>query len=415
MPDNGQGRGETALGVIVEVELCSEGVLAPEVGGDELVYVLLRWKGRPVGRLILEGDRLPGESSLRRMALEAAAPGILMVEIEKAPGGSVLAALGGSAESAGKRHPQSADVSVIIATRDRPEDLSDCLEALRGLDPPPGEIVVVDSASGEAAGAATVAGRWNARLIRLEQPGLSRARNAGALAATGRILAFLDDDCRVDPGWLLDLCAGFTDDGVEVVTGQLLPREIETEAQRLFLRYSHMDLRGFIPRRYERGVSPSPHWPIDAWRMGSGGNLAVRADVLRRLGGFRLSLGLGTPARGGEDLFLLWSIVRGGGAVVYRPGAMAWHRHHRTEEALRRVLFGYGAGHAAYLRAIRAAGAARRPVALYRLSFYADRLSRWARSIAGLSPVPASLVLREVAGSLAGGRLGRKAEWQAAR
>jgi glycosyltransferase involved in cell wall biosynthesis len=179
--------------------------------------------------------------------------------------------------------------------------------------------VVADSASRDPAAVAAVARGAGARLVRLEKPGLSRARNAGAAAASGSILAFLDDDCRVDPTYLDQLRAGFTDDGVWAVTGLLLPLELDTEAQRLFLRYSHMDRRGFLPRRFDRDSRPSRHWPVDAWQMGSGGNLAVRAARLARLGGFHTALGLGTPARGGEDLFLLWSVVQGGGASCSVP------------------------------------------------------------------------------------------------
>src|SRR4029078_9142410 len=86
-----------------------------------------------------------------------------------------------------------------------------------------------------------------------------------------------------------------------------------------------------------------------------------------------------------------------------RPGAMARHRHHRGIGALREVLFGYGAGHGAYLRAARRAGASRSGVRFYKMSFYADRASRILRSLLGRWPVPANLVVRELRGSMAGG------------
>ena len=432
-----------------EMELSEGDAAPPQLGSAALVYVLFRWKGRPVGRLVvLRGEELSARA-FRSAAFEASAAGILAAEIERpgrASGGAAPALdspvdalrrlatlmdidpparLGASPgmddrdrsrkEVAPSAIPDASDVSVVIATRDRPDDLATCLAALRALDPPPGEIVVADSASRDAAAVASVARGAGARLVRLERPGLSRARNAGAAAASGRFLAFLDDDCRVDRGWLDGLRAGFADEGVEAVTGLLLPLEIDTEAQQLFLRYSHMDLRGFLPRRFDRTSRPSRHWPIDAWRMGSGGNLAVRASSFTGLGGFRGTLGLGTPARGGEDLFLLWSIVRAGGSVVFRPDAMARHRHHRSIDALRQVLFGYGAGHAAYLRAALASGAPRATVRFYKMSYYADRAARIARSILGLWPVPAGFVLRELRGSMEGGGLARRAEDEAAR
>ena len=73
-------------------------------------------------------------------------------------------------------------------------------------------------------------------------------------------------------------------------------------------------------------------------------------------------------------------------------------------------MFGYGAGHAAYLRAVREVGAGFVAVLGYRASFWADRLLRLGRSVTGLSPVPAGMVVREMAGSLCGGHLGRRAE-----
>jgi GT2 family glycosyltransferase len=404
-----------SAGRIVEIDL-SRSADPPNLAAGGTCYVLFRWKGRPVGRVIVDARQSLSAEAFRREAIEASAAGLIAAEIEQSGPGSGLSALRavpGAEPATGRLMP--AEISVVIASRDRPEELSDCLAALGRLNPAPGEVVVVDSASARREEVAATASRAGARLVRVDRPGLSRARNAGAVQAKGKVIAFLDDDCRVDAGWLTALCAGFTDDGVEAVTGQLLPSQLLTEAQRWFLLYSHMDRRGFTPRWFDRREAESAYWPVDAWRMGSGGNLAVRSDAFERCGGFSLALGLGTPARGGEDLFLLWSLIRAGGSVVYRPDAMAWHRHHSSMKALREVLFGYGAGHAAYLRAIRAAGESGRTLRRYRLMFTFDRFRRCARSMLGLSPVPASLVLRELAGSLAGGRLGRRAELEAAR
>lgn len=397
-------------GRVIELDLASIAPDGPDLSGSELLYVLLRWNGRPVGRLVLDESFRPDGPGFRRAALEASSAGIFFAEVEAANPASPFGALGGPVESA--LRPSA--VSVIVATRDRPSQLDRCLGAVRALQPAPGEIVVADSASSRPDEVASVAGAHGARVVRLPEKGLSLARNAGAREATGAVLAFLDDDCRVDPGWLAALCRGFADDAVAAVAGQLLPAELRTEAQRSFLRYSHMDRRGFVPHRFHIGVAESVHWPLDVWRIGSGGNLAIRAAAFARAGGFRRSLGLGTAARGGEDLFALWSILRAGGAVVYRPDALAWHAHHAEPGALRGVLFGYGVGHAAYLRAARGSGARRGAVARYRASFYSDRLVRLARSLAGVSPIPPGLVLREMSGSLVGGLLGRRAERDAA-
>ena len=405
MTQHAHAAGTLTAGV-VELDLASEPLRPPETAGAELVYLVLRWKGRPVGRLVLEGASPPDAETFRHAVLEAAAAGIFFAELEARDPEPSLARL----RSSGEATVSPDAVSVVVATRNRPDDLAECLTAIGEMHPAPGEIIVADSASARPDEIARIVIELGARLVRLDEPGLSLARNAAAREVSGSVIAFLDDDCRVDPGWLTALCSGFSDDGVGVVAGQLLPRELHTDAQRLFLRYSHMDRRGFVPHRFQLDAEESPHWPLDVWRIGSGGNLAVRAATFERVGGFRRYLGLGTAARGGEDLFFLWSVLRAGEAAVYRPDAVAWHRHHERLDALHDVMFGYGAGHAAYLRAVREVGAGFVAVLGYRASFWADRLLRLGRSVTGLSPVPAGMVVREMAGSLCGGHLGRRAE-----
>lgn len=392
---------KTVRGVVVEIDLHGGCEVPQELLEAEAAYVLLRWRGRPVGRMVFGAGSRFRRDRFEAEARETAAAGIVAAETEWAEKNVPLdlprPGFGGSGAD-------PAEVSVVVATRDRPGDLAACLDALAALDRPPGEVIVVDSGSVNAEETASVAAAAGARTVRLDVPGLSLARNHGFGMASGSILAFLDDDCRADPAWLDAICAGFDDPAVEAVTGQLLPGEIATEAQRAFLGYSHMDRRGFLPARFDAGSRPSRYWPVDTWRIGSGGNLAVRADCFRRLGGFSEQLGLGTDALGGEDLFLLWSVIRDGGTAAYRPEAMAWHRHHREMESLERVMFGYGAGHAAYLRAIVKQGAPRGTVLLYRLSFLYDRLVRLVRSAVGAAPYPSRLVRRELAGSFAGSK-----------
>jgi O-antigen biosynthesis protein len=384
-------------GRVIELALDLKPLRPPEIGPHEMAYIVLRHRGRAVGRLLVDGSRGPHGMALLAEARALAAEGIAAADAES---GVVRLAAG----------PAAAAVSVVIATRNRPDDLRSCLAAVRAQIPAPGEIVVADSASDDPAQVAVIAREAGARLVRCDRAGLSRARNAGASAARGAVLAFLDDDCRADAGWLAGIVHGFEDAGVDAVTGSFAPSELATWPQILFLEYAHMDRRGALPRRFTRSRAESRHWPLDAWRMGSGGNLAIRAEAFRARGGFRPDLGLGTPALGGEDLYLLWSTIHAGRDVVYRSDAMAWHRHHRGLDALRRVMFGYGAGHAAFVRAAVRAGAPKARAVVYVASFWYDRLKRLGRALLTGRPARVGLVLREAAGMLAGMRLGRRAE-----
>jgi hypothetical protein len=98
-------------------------------------------------------------------------------------------------------------VTVCLCTRDSPGYARLCLDSLRSqtVGPQGFEVVVVDSASAAEAAAELrrlVAAMPNARLLRLERPGLSLARNAGARAATGDYVAFIDDDAAAAPDWV---------------------------------------------------------------------------------------------------------------------------------------------------------------------------------------------------------------------
>src|ERR1700739_3707421 len=99
------------------------------------------------------------------------------------------------------------DVTVCICTHDRPGYIRDCLGGLRQqtVSPDRLEILVVDSAStGDVpAQLAHMVGEIdNARLLRVEQSGVSNARNAGALAASGAYVAYIDDDAIPAPDWI---------------------------------------------------------------------------------------------------------------------------------------------------------------------------------------------------------------------
>jgi hypothetical protein len=77
--------------------------------------------------------------------------------------------------------------------------------------------------------------------------------------------------------------------------------------------------------------------------------MAFRTDLLRRLGGFPTSLGVRTPAQGGEDLAALYEVVAGGGRLAYVPSAVVWHPHPRDRAAFVDKLRAYGVGLTAHL------------------------------------------------------------------
>jgi cellulose synthase/poly-beta-1,6-N-acetylglucosamine synthase-like glycosyltransferase len=96
--------------------------------------------------------------------------------------------------------PEGVRLSVIVPVRDAAVQLEDCLTALARCEGPPREVIVVDDGSRDDP--AAVAAAHGARLVRTAGEGPAAARNAGARAARGELLFFLDADCRAQPSTL---------------------------------------------------------------------------------------------------------------------------------------------------------------------------------------------------------------------
>jgi GT2 family glycosyltransferase len=112
-------------------------------------------------------------------------------------------------------------ISVVIPARDAADVLPATLDALR--QPEVAEVVVVNNGSSDRT--AEIAREAGALVLSLARPGRAAARNAGAGAAPGERLAFLDADCRPEPGWAaaIDRCLGeapLVGGAVEIETGE---------------------------------------------------------------------------------------------------------------------------------------------------------------------------------------------------
>jgi O-antigen biosynthesis protein len=282
-------------------------------------------------------------------------------------------------------------VSVVICTRDRPaQQLNACLEGLRRQQYPRYDVVVVDNAPTSDSARVVVeslAGDMPVRYIVEPRPGLSRARNAGVEAATGEIIAFLDDDEEPDVHWLAELACGFArGPDVGCVSGVVLPARLDTRAQELFQRLGgHSKGRGFCSIVSSRHGPQSPLYPLPPF--GVGANMAFRREVLGRVGGFDVALGAGTPALAGEDTLALTLALLADYRIVYQPTAVMRHHHRSDLASLSRQMEGYSVG----LTAFYAALLRRRPSTLFGLVVLLPRALSYFRGTAaeGSAATPA--------------------------
>lgn len=242
-------------------------------------------------------------------------------------------------------------VSVVVATLDRPDDLRACLESLTNHQSQHVvEIVVVDNNPSSGQTAPVVAAFPGVRLVNETRRGLSYARNCGINASHGAIIVMTDDDVIVAPGWLDYLIAPFMRPDVMIVTGNVLPLQLETRAQRLFEHYGGLG-RGFERREVSTTWFNSfRRTAVPTWTLGATANAAFRATIFHhpQIGLLDESLGAGTPTGCSEDTYLFYKVLKVGYTLVYEPHAYVWHRHRRDMHTLRKQIYSYSKGHVAY-------------------------------------------------------------------
>ncbi len=376
------------------------------------VLLILEWRGRPLGQVTIASGRgvVPRPRLAREIAHECwaslLAPGSdLPPEFGWYRFFSETAAVLGAGSDAVVPLAPEVGASIVIATRDRPEDLARCLASLAALETPRAvEIIVVDNHPGSGLTRPVVERFPGVVLLEEPRPGLSYARNAGIAAARGAVLVCTDDDVTVPPSWLEDLLAPFARPDVLAVTGNVLPAKLETEAERRFEEYGGLG-RGAKPREF------GPEWfhghrrrAAPTWDIGATANAAFRAEVFERadMGAMDEALGAGSPTGCSEDTLVFYRILLAEGTIVYEPRAMVWHHHRATDAALARQLYNYSKGHVAYH--LRTWSAHRDGRALVRLGVELPGLflkRAWWR-VRGRSDYPWRLLRAEVAGTLAG-------------
>jgi len=254
-------------------------------------------------------------------------------------------------ENSGDQRARRLTASVVIATHDRPDDLRECLTLLSEQKTTHSiEIIVVDNHPASGLTAPVVAGFPGIRKIDEVRAGLSFARNAGFAASKGEILVCTDDDVTFPPDWLENLLEPFDRSDVMLVTGNVLPLELETRSQIEFENYGGLG-RGYDRFDYDRKWFDSfRRKAVPTWTIGATANAALRASLLRDpdVGLLDEALGAGTPTGCSEDTYLFYKTLKAGHTIVYHPKAFVWHRHRVGVDALNRQILNYSKGHAAY-------------------------------------------------------------------
>jgi GT2 family glycosyltransferase len=235
-------------------------------------------------------------------------------------------------------------VSVVVPTRDRPDQLRACLDALEAQSAAAFEVVVVDDGSRRPAAVGdVVAAAPHARLLSGTGRGPAAARNLGAAAARAPVVCFTDDDCRPEPGWIDTLTARLGQATPAVAGPTLTDNSDSVYSAASQVITNHLTESSRNPDRID--FAPTS-------------NLACRAEILRAV-----PFDERFPLAAGEDRDWCLRLAAGGGRLEFEPAARVWHHQNLTAGRFWRQQTRYGRG--AYRFHRRHPGRGREPAAFY--------------------------------------------------
>ena len=200
-----------------------------------------------------------------------------------------------------ERYPR---ISVVVCAYNSERTMEACLASLEALDYPDYEVIVVNDGSTDRTLEITE-GFPFCRIISQPNKGLSTARNVGAEAATGEIVAYTDSDCVADPDWLTYLAARMEAGNLAACGGPNFPPPEDS----------------LVPA----AVAVSPGGPThvlisdEVAEHIAGCNMAFRRETLLELGGF-------DPIyrAAGDDVDICWRFQDAGHAIGFSPAAAVW-------------------------------------------------------------------------------------------
>jgi GT2 family glycosyltransferase len=216
-------------------------------------------------------------------------------------------------------------ISVVVCSYDGARTIRECCERLRSLEYPDYEVIVVDDGSKDDT--AAIAAEFGFRVIRrAANRGLSSARNVGLRAATGDIVAYIDDDAYPDRHWLQYLAHAFFERGaagVAGVGGPNLPPPGD----------------GLVADCVARAPGGPSHVLLSDRRAEHipGCNMAFRRSSLLEVGGFDAQFRVA-----GDDVDLCWRLLHRGWTLRFSPAAIVWHHRRGSVRGYLRQQRGYG-------------------------------------------------------------------------
>lgn len=316
----------------------------------ESAYLLFWWYQVPLGHIWYEaGEPLPNATRI----IEAVSPALDHYNGQRKIGADwramiaqgQMSALGLFLETLFKRSSVSKDetLSVVVCTRNRAAQLANCIRQILACTDKGFELIIVDNAPDDDATRMVVAQFPQVRYVLEPRKGLDIARNTGAQAASGEIIAYTDDDVLVPENWISKLREAFYHPQIMAVTGLVIPHVLKTKAQYIFERNWGFN-KGYLPVLFDRKyfLAKLPYG-VPVWDIGAGANMAFRKAAFQLAGYFDERLDVGASGCSG-DSEMWYRILAEGWSCYYDPALYVFHEHRDTMESLSKQLFSYMRG-----------------------------------------------------------------------
>lgn len=218
--------------------------------------------------------------------------------------------------------PRYPKVSVIVCSYNGAKTLDRCLASLRKVDYPDYEVILVDDGSKDNTQEIAARHPWIVN-IQQKNTGLGIARNVGAAAAQGEVIAYTDSDCMADPDWLYLMVGTLLSGDFGGVGGPNISPPAENWIQACVSAApggpSHVLLTDVV----------AEHIP--------GCNMAFYKWAFDKVGGFDPEY-----RKAGDDVDFCWRLQQEGQVIAFSPSAIVWHYRRFTLQAFRKQQEGYG-------------------------------------------------------------------------
>jgi len=242
------------------------------------------------------------------------------------------------------------EIDIVIPTRNRGPLVVDSLKSLQENSFQNFQVWIVDQSTNALTANAVqslVKGDARFSLISTNTKGADTARNIGIKAGMASIVAFIDDDCRVETNWIENLLHEYEQQpDISAIFGCVVPVEAPADFANQQEISKIKRLHQVLPMAKKDEAKHILYSDENRFNLGfgHGANMSFRRDTFTEVGLFDEYLGGGAPLKSWEERDIGYRILVDGGKILYSPTVIVYHEHWREWPDVRRAFIDYAIG-----------------------------------------------------------------------